>query len=410
MGIAAQALRLSAVPGAAIVLAIAIAVPAAAQSDRGGITGRVSDPQNAVVGGAKVVAKDVETGTEHRTITTATGDYTLSSLPARLYDLTIEAAGFKTFLRAGLRVQVAQATRLDATLDIGTTVETVTVTGEASLLKTDNAQQGINVSGDRINELPLNFGGGGGNVGAIRNWLGFVTLAPGVSGTNERASVNGAPGRRVQDLPGRAGRHQLERHRLDEHGRRRVGRDDRRVLDADRQLLGRVRPGAGRCLQLHDQVGHQRAARQPLRLHDPRGARRPSSVHRRPPAQPQAQFRVQRRRSRSTSPACISGGTRLSSSPTWKASATGRTRPAPAPRCRPRPTATVTSARAGAGRVRPVAEHFQVGEEERLVPPEVESGDVDGTAGAEPEIVLAAERERASERTMGVERSLVTSS
>ena len=135
-----------------------------------------------------------ETGTEHRTVTTATGDYTLSSLPARLYDLTIEAAGFKTFLVSGLRVQVAQATRADATLDIGTTAETVTVTAEASLLKTDNAQQGINVSGERLNELPLNFGGGGGNVGAIRNWLGFITLAPGVSGTNERASVNGAPG------------------------------------------------------------------------------------------------------------------------------------------------------------------------------------------------------------------------
>ena len=55
----------------------------AAQSDRGGITGRVSDPQKAVVAGAKVVARDVETGTEHRTITTSTGDYTLSSLPAR---------------------------------------------------------------------------------------------------------------------------------------------------------------------------------------------------------------------------------------------------------------------------------------------------------------------------------------
>ena len=93
-----------------------------------------------------------------------------------------------------MRVQVAQATRVDASLDIGTTTETVSVTAEASMLKTDNAQQGINVSGDRINELPLNFGGGGGNVGAIRNWLGFITLAPGVSGTNERASVNGAPG------------------------------------------------------------------------------------------------------------------------------------------------------------------------------------------------------------------------
>ncbi len=40
----------------------------------------------------------------------------------------------------------------------------------------------------------MNFGGGGGSVGAIRSWLGFITLAPGVSGTNERASVNGAPG------------------------------------------------------------------------------------------------------------------------------------------------------------------------------------------------------------------------
>ena len=194
MGIAVKALRFTATTGMAIVLVFAGVHYAAAQSDRGVITGRVSDPQKAVVAGAKVVAKDVETGTEHRTITTNTGDFTLSSLPARLYDVTIEAAGFKTFVLTGVRVQVAQATRVDAALDIGTTAETVSVTAEVTLLKTDNAQQGINISGDRINELPLNFGGGGGNVGAIRNWLGFITLAPGVSGTNERASVNGAPG------------------------------------------------------------------------------------------------------------------------------------------------------------------------------------------------------------------------
>jgi hypothetical protein len=194
MGFAASALRFAITPGLAIGLMIAAAGSSAAQSDRGGITGRVSDPQNAVIAGARVVVKDVDTGTEHRTITTETGDYTLTSLPARLYDVTIEAAGFKIFVLTGIRVQVAQATRVDATLAVGTTTETVSVTAEISMLKTDNAQQGINVSGDRINELPLNFGGGGGNVGAIRNWLGFVSLAPGVSGTNERASVNGAPG------------------------------------------------------------------------------------------------------------------------------------------------------------------------------------------------------------------------
>ena len=170
------------------------ASPAGAQSDRGVLTGRVSDPQSAIVVGAVVIARNADTGAEYRTVTTATGDYTLSSLPARSYDLIIEAAGFKTFVSESVLVQVAQTTRVDAALQIGATAEIVSVTAEAPLLKTANAEQGINVSGDRINTLPLNFGGGGGNVGAIRNWLGFVVLAPGVSGTNERASVNGAPG------------------------------------------------------------------------------------------------------------------------------------------------------------------------------------------------------------------------
>jgi hypothetical protein len=176
-------------------IALHIMAPAGeAQSDRGIISGRVHDPQSAIVVGAVVIARSTETGVEYRTVTTSTGDFTLSSLPARLYDLSIEAPGFKTFVSAGVRVQVAQTTRVDAMLEIGAAAEVVSVTGDAPLLKTANAEQGINVSGDRINALPLNFGGGGGNVGAIRNWLGFVVLAPGVSGTNERASVNGAPG------------------------------------------------------------------------------------------------------------------------------------------------------------------------------------------------------------------------
>ena len=80
-------------------------------------------------------------------------------------------------------------------LDLGTASEVVSVTGRrAAAQDRQRRSRASTCSGDRINALPLNFGGGGGNVGAIRNWLGFVILAPGVSGTNERASVNGAPG------------------------------------------------------------------------------------------------------------------------------------------------------------------------------------------------------------------------
>jgi hypothetical protein len=189
----AKALQFVATFGLALQVVLS-PMTAAAQSDRGVITGRVSDPQSAIVVGATVIARHAETGVEYRTITTSTGDYTLSSLPARDYELVIEAPGFKTFVSAGIRVLVAQTTRVDASLEIGTATEVVSVSADAPLLKTANAEQGINVSGDRINSLPLNFGGGGGNVGAIRNWLGFVVLAPGVSGTNERASINGAPG------------------------------------------------------------------------------------------------------------------------------------------------------------------------------------------------------------------------
>jgi hypothetical protein len=193
MGSGAQRVQGVTTVGAAILVLLLSAAPSAAQSDRGTISGKVSDQQSSVVPGVTVVARHLETGTEYRTVTTSTGDYTIGSLPARSYELTISAPGFRTFV-ATARVQVAQSTRVDAVLEIGGTEESVSVTAEASLLKTANAEQGINVSGDRINTLPLNFGGGGGNVGAIRNWLGFVMLAPGVSGTNERASVNGAPG------------------------------------------------------------------------------------------------------------------------------------------------------------------------------------------------------------------------
>jgi hypothetical protein len=189
----AKTLQLAVATAIAIQAFIAT-TPAVAQSDRGAITGRVSDQQDAIVVGAVVVARNPETGTEYRAVTTRTGDYTIGSLPARTYDLTIENPGFKTFVATGVRVQVAQTTQVDAVLEVGTAAETISVTAEAAILKTDNAEQGINVSGDRINALPLNFGGGGGNVGAIRSWLSFIVLAPGVSGTNERASVNGAPG------------------------------------------------------------------------------------------------------------------------------------------------------------------------------------------------------------------------
>jgi len=107
-----------------------------AQSDRGNITGTISDPADAVVPNASVVATNSETGAQFRTVSTTTGNYTISSLPSGTYDLGIEVAGFKKFTQQGINVQVAQTARVDVRLAVGSTSDSVTVSADANLLKT----------------------------------------------------------------------------------------------------------------------------------------------------------------------------------------------------------------------------------------------------------------------------------
>jgi len=68
-------------------------------------------------------------------------------LPMGVYELSVEAAGFKKTTRPGVRVQVAQTFRVDIPMQLGATTESVTVTAETPLLRTENAEQSVNVSG-----------------------------------------------------------------------------------------------------------------------------------------------------------------------------------------------------------------------------------------------------------------------
>ena len=177
-----------------IVLSFLFWVTAAfAQTDRGTITGTVTDPTAAVVPGADVTARNIETGALSKTATTGTGNYTLASLPPGIYDVSVQASGFEKFVGQNVQVQVSQTLRLDIALQIGSAAETVSVEATATLLKTESVEQSVNMTGERFDSLPLNFGGGGGNVGAIRSPLTFLPLAPGVSGTTQAGRINGQP-------------------------------------------------------------------------------------------------------------------------------------------------------------------------------------------------------------------------
>jgi hypothetical protein len=170
---------------------LAQAFIAVCQTDHGTITGTVSDPAKAVVPSAAVIAKNTETGAVFQTVSTQTGNFTVPSLPAGNYEVVIEAPGFRKYVGQGVRVQVAQVIRIDATLEVGATTESITVEAQAAQLKSESVEQSINVSGNRINSLPLNFGGGGGSIGAMRAPLTFMILSPGVAGNGTTGRVNG---------------------------------------------------------------------------------------------------------------------------------------------------------------------------------------------------------------------------
>jgi hypothetical protein len=172
-----------------------------AQSDRGTITGTISDPTGAVVANAAIEARNVATGAVYPVASSGTGNYTIAQLPAGGYELTVTVAGFKKFVRTDLAVEVAGTLRVDATLSVGAASESVTVTGEATLLKTEGGEISSNVSTQTLDDLPiLTLVGAAAGIGTanslgnIRNPLSSVQLLPGARITTDTIlRINGMP-------------------------------------------------------------------------------------------------------------------------------------------------------------------------------------------------------------------------
>ena len=171
-----------------VILVLLASVLAVAQSDRGTITGTVVDPTNAAVPNVPILARNLETGAEYQTVTTDTGNYTLPSVRAGIYELTVTATGFTRYVQQGIRVEVAQTARIDVTLQVGSASDSVTVQADAPLLRTESAESSFNLSEEVVNALP-NF------TTNLRDPFIFATIMPGVTGTKriDGYRINGSP-------------------------------------------------------------------------------------------------------------------------------------------------------------------------------------------------------------------------
>jgi Carboxypeptidase regulatory-like domain len=152
------------------------------------ITGTVTDPSGLVVAGVAIEATNAETGAVYEAASTSAGNYTVPGLPVGTYVLSVKAAGFKTYTHSNLELAATQVLREDIRLEVGAATETVTVSAEASLLKTDSTELAHNVTLEQLDELPIIVIG---TANGLRNFLSSMVTLPGTYGGNGSTVING---------------------------------------------------------------------------------------------------------------------------------------------------------------------------------------------------------------------------
>jgi Carboxypeptidase regulatory-like domain len=134
------------------------------------LSGTVTDQSGAIVQGASVTAKNVETEAIRSTLTDAEGHYQFFSLAVGQYEIRSAKAGFTEVVRTGVNLAVGQLASVDMKLKVGEAAQQVTVNEDAALVGVNSSNVGGLVGERQIKDLPLNG----------RSYDELLTLNPGV--------------------------------------------------------------------------------------------------------------------------------------------------------------------------------------------------------------------------------------
>jgi hypothetical protein len=148
--------------------AMLLGSPLAAQTTFGSISGSVADASGSAVPDAQVTLTSTATAAKQTYTTGGDGLYSFVNLNPGEYRLDVEKAGFKHYKRESVIVQVAQAVRIDAVMEVGAVSQTVEVTAETPLLTPTDTSLGQVINQRETNEIPLNG----------RNVFSLITLSP----------------------------------------------------------------------------------------------------------------------------------------------------------------------------------------------------------------------------------------
>ncbi len=164
------------------IVMLAASLAPAQTANQGAIVGTVTDPSGAAVPRASVVVSNTETGASQEVTTNRVGTFRLSFLIPGSYSVTAGAHGFRKTVVTGLSLSVGQTLRVNVRLTVGSTEQSITVSGTAAPVDTSTAARSAVIPEDAMNNLPLNG----------REWIQLATVVPGALTDNvkEGAETN----------------------------------------------------------------------------------------------------------------------------------------------------------------------------------------------------------------------------
>ncbi|PYV97146.1 MAG: hypothetical protein DMG89_15595 [Acidobacteria bacterium] len=159
------------------------------QSNNASIDGEITDPNGAVVSGAKVVLTSTDRKESSSFVSDSSGLYSFRNVLPGTYRLTVTASGFGEYVQDGILVRVGYPIRQNVQLKLESTSQKVEVSADASALNFENAELRDSIDPQVILDVPLLVSG------SIRSAANFASLLPGVvrgTGDVAGAHVNGS--------------------------------------------------------------------------------------------------------------------------------------------------------------------------------------------------------------------------
>jgi hypothetical protein len=162
-------------------LVLASSLPLIAQSETATVSGRVTDPQGAVVPSVELLVTNIDTDVSTSGKTNSAGIYVVTSLKPGRYRITVTKAGFQTINLSGIVLNVQDSLSKNFELKVGSVSEQVTVVADQQNVNTTDATVSTVVDRRFVENMPLNG----------RSFQTLITLTPGAVTTPTTFSEEG---------------------------------------------------------------------------------------------------------------------------------------------------------------------------------------------------------------------------